>query len=60
MELRVDGKVALITGADSGIGRGIALQMAAAVAWVWRSLTSENSAATKKPLSATRNSAATR
>jgi glucose 1-dehydrogenase len=28
MELRVDGKVAIITGADSGIGRGIALRFA--------------------------------
>lgn len=28
MELRVDGKVALVTGADSGIGRGIALRLA--------------------------------
>lgn len=28
MEVRVDGKVALITGADSGIGRGIALRLA--------------------------------
>ncbi|MEZ4506736.1 MAG: SDR family oxidoreductase [Thermomicrobiales bacterium] len=28
MELRVDGKVAIITGADSGIGRGIALRLA--------------------------------
>lgn len=28
MELRVDGKVAMVTGADSGIGRGIALRLA--------------------------------
>jgi glucose 1-dehydrogenase len=28
MELRVDGKVAIVTGADSGIGRGIALRLA--------------------------------
>jgi glucose 1-dehydrogenase len=28
VELRLDGKVALITGADSGIGRGIALRLA--------------------------------
>ena len=28
MKLRVDGKVAIVTGADSGIGRGIALRLA--------------------------------
>lgn len=28
MEVRVDGKVAIVTGADSGIGRGIALRLA--------------------------------
>lgn len=30
MELRIDGKAALVTGADSGIGRGIAIRLAEA------------------------------